>query len=84
MPQEYLTLSKENTDDCLTFWNKNRQRLPKLFNLAMEVHSVPATSASVEQIFSHGGIIMRPHRAGRLSDDNLSNLIFLKCNLKLT
>jgi len=30
-------------------------------------------------VFSHGGIIMRPHRA-RLNDTMLSNIVFLKCN----
>ena len=53
--------------------------LPKLFELAMKVQSVPATSAPVERVFSHGGIIMRPHRA-RLNDTMLSNIVFLKCN----
>ena len=45
----------------------------------MKVQSVPATSAPVERVFSHGGIIMRPHRA-RLNDPMLSNIVFLKCN----
>ncbi|KAI4801866.1 hypothetical protein KUCAC02_019734, partial [Chaenocephalus aceratus] len=35
--------------------------------------------APVERVFSHGGLIMRPHRA-RLSARTLSSLIFLKCN----
>lgn len=65
--------------DVLTFWSTNRSRLSKLFPLAMRVLSVTASSAPVERVFSHGGLIMRPHRA-RLGDTILSNLIFLKCN----
>jgi len=30
-------------------------------------------------MFSHGGVIMRPHRA-RLGDQMLSTLVYLKCN----
>jgi len=41
---------------------------------------VPATSAAVERVFSHGGLVMKPHRA-RMSDKLLSNLILLKCNM---
>ena len=52
--------------------------LNKLFPLAMRTLSVPATSAPVERVFSHSGI-MRPHRA-QLSYKLLPNLIFLKCN----
>ena len=56
---------------------------PALAKLANIVLSVPASSAPVERVFSHGGIIFRPHRR-RLNDHNLSQLIFLKCNrLKL-
>ena len=34
----------------------------------------------VERVFSHGGIILRPHRS-QMSDTLLSKLIFCKCNL---
>nr|XP_055032036.1 zinc finger BED domain-containing protein 4-like [Misgurnus anguillicaudatus] len=64
---------------CLSFWDANRGILPVLFPVAMRAFSVPASSAPVERVFSHGGIIMRPHRA-RLADKTLSNLIFCKCN----
>ena len=53
--------------------------LNKLFPLAMRTLSVPAASAPVERVFSHGDIIMCPHRA-QLSDKLLPNLIFLNCN----
>jgi len=43
------------------------------------VERSPASSAPFGRIFSHGGIIMHPHRA-QLSDRMLSDLIFLKCN----
>lgn len=47
--------------------------------LLEKLFCVPASSAPVERVFSHGGIIMRPHRA-RLGDDMLSALVYLKCN----
>jgi len=46
--------------------------------LMKKLFCVPASSAPVERVYSHGGI-MRPHRA-RLGDDMLSALVFLKCN----
>ena len=64
---------------CLKFWSLHKQKLPKLFALAKRVISIPASSAPVERVFSQGGLIMRPHRS-RLSDQLLSDLVFLKCN----
>jgi len=77
----YIALCDEEFDESnvLSFWSANRSRLSKLFSLAMRVLSVTASSAPVERVFSHRGLIMRPHRS-RLSDKMLSNLIFLKCN----
>jgi len=54
-------------------------KLPTLFEHAMKVQSIPATSAPAERVFSHDGITLRPHRA-RLNDTMLSNIVFLKCN----
>jgi hypothetical protein len=69
--------SRENA--CLNFWSLNRKKLGLIFSLAMRILSVPATSAPVERVFSHGGILMRPHRAS-MSDKTLADLVFLKCN----
>jgi len=70
---------EEEEADCLGFWKRNAKVFPRLYLVAMRVLSVPATSTPVERVFSHGGLIMRPHRA-RLSARTLSSLIFLKCN----
>jgi len=67
---------------CLQFWAMNRHTLPSLFKVAVKVMAVPASSAPVERVFSHGGVIMRPHRS-QLSDKVLTNLIFCKCNAAL-
>jgi hAT family C-terminal dimerisation region len=80
--QKYLTICNcdyDGAEDCLKFWQRQRKELPTLYKVATKVHSVPATSAPIERVFSHGGVIMRPHH-DRLLDSTLSNLIFLKCN----
>ena len=79
----YITLREEfehEQSEVLTFSSTNRSRLSKLFSLAMRVLSVSASSAPVERVFSHGGLIMRPHRS-KLGGTMLSNLVFLKCNI---
>lgn len=37
--------------------------MQRLYFVVMRVVAVPATSAPVERVFSHGGLIMRPHQA---------------------
>ncbi|XP_067939459.1 uncharacterized protein [Watersipora subatra] len=78
----YLELARSTpmaASDPLVFWDRKREILFKLYSLAQKVLSVPASSAALERIFSHGGILMRPHRAS-MSDAVLENLIFCKCN----
>ncbi|XP_056598289.1 zinc finger BED domain-containing protein 4-like [Triplophysa dalaica] len=80
-PAAQLNHYLDNCDgqNCLLFWGMNKEAMPSLFQIAMRVLAVPASSAPVERVFSHGGIIMRPHRS-QLSANVLSNLIFCKCN----
>ncbi|KAK7174096.1 hypothetical protein R3I93_001313 [Phoxinus phoxinus] len=65
--------------NALMFWALNSKTLPSLFKVSIRVLAVPASSAPVERVFSHGGIILRPHRA-QMTDRLLANLIFCKCN----
>lgn len=78
---KYLATEFDEFVNPFSFWSSHEAnpKYPELSKLARQVLIVPATSAPVERLFSHGGIITRPHRAC-LSDKNLSNIIFLKCN----
>ena len=64
----------------LDFWMKSKEDLHLLYPLATRLLAVPTSSAPIERVFSHGGLILRPHRAS-MCDQMLSNLIFLKCNM---
>ena len=50
-----------------------------LANLVKPILYVPFTSAPVERVFSHGGIIVRPHRSS-LAPQRLHKILFLKCS----
>jgi hypothetical protein len=66
------------------YWEefKHDERFKKLHKVIEKFLCVPASSAPVERIFSHGGLFMKPHRA-RLGPSVLSNLVFSKCNMHL-
>ena len=69
-------------ENVFEFWETMENQQRALYKLAMQVIFVPASSASVERIFSTGGLIMRPHRS-QLSAVNLEMLVALKCNHNL-
>ena len=83
---KYIELSRrgqlKHDNDSLLFWKKNSSEFPALASLAKRILSIPASSASVERVFSQGGIIIRPHRS-RMNSKTLSMLTFLKCNTGL-
>ena len=54
-------------------------KYPSVANLVKRTLCVPATSAPVEQVFSHGGIVVRLHRSS-LAPERLHKILFLKCN----
>ena len=50
----------------IRFWSDNAQKMQALSKLALRVLAVPASSAPVERIFSHWGIIF-----GHIDEDSL-------------
>lgn len=52
--------SANDSENPLKFWVNHSTELPKLACLARQLLVVPATSAPIERVFSHGGIIIRP------------------------
>ena len=55
------------------------KKYPSLANLVKQILCVPVTSAPPEQVFSHSGIIARPHRSS-LAPQRLHKILFLKCS----
>ena len=53
-------------------------KYPSLANLVKPTLCVSATCAPVERMFSHGGIIVRPHQSS-LAPQRLHKILFLKC-----
>ena len=51
-------------------------KYPSVFNLVKRILRIPATSAPVERVFSHGGIVVRPHRSN-LAPERLHKILFL-------
>ena len=70
-------LCEESCEENLLFEKKHLY--PSLYQLGLKYLSVPATSASIERVFSQSGFIMRPHRAS-LTAKSVCLLTFLKCN----
>jgi hypothetical protein len=78
--QDYVgTRGPSEFADPLTWWSENVQRLPVVAALAAKFASIPATSASVERLFSVCGIIDCKRR-NRTKVDRLCMLVFLKQN----
>ena len=54
-------------------------KYPSVANSVKRTLCVPATSAPAEQVFSHGGIVVRPQRSS-LAPQKLHKILILKCN----
>lgn len=77
----YLKMPFEKDETVLAFWSKNAKQLPKLFKFFCSFAAIPATSASVERMFSNCGNIVTAKR-NRLSNKAIDQLAFLHKNLK--
>ena len=78
MDLDKITLSR----DPLIFWKLHSQQFPLLSKLAEQIHSIPATSSSVEQQFSAAGLVINERRTN-LSPHQLDNILLIRSLRKL-
>ncbi|CAF1207983.1 unnamed protein product [Adineta ricciae] len=67
-------------DNPLVFWKQYGKTFPILSILARRLHSIPATTASVERSFSGGGQVVTKRRAN-LSPSQVDNILFVRSML---
>lgn len=63
----------------LEYWEKNKQKFPKLYPVSQVVLAIPATQTSVERAFSSLPIVITPRRT-RLGDNSLENILLVRTN----
>jgi hypothetical protein len=81
----YLIMDIDKTvllNDPLTFWKAQSQQFPLLSKLAKQIHSIPATSTSVERQFSAAGLVINERRTN-LSPHQLDNILLIRSVQKL-
>lgn len=78
----FITKLNNLKSGTVEFWRENKKELPYLYDLALRLLSIPASSASVERLFSVAGQINNI-RAQNMSSDLLIKRTFLKANMKL-
>ena len=64
-------------DNPLVFWKQCGRTFPILSILARRLHSIPATSASVERSFNGGGQVVNERRTN-LSPSQVDNILFVR------
>lgn len=60
-----------------SFWKENKDRMPKLYNMARKRLHLPASSASSERVFSDAGRTVECRRTN-LKPDGLDDLLFIR------
>jgi hypothetical protein len=81
----YLSMKinmEEYASDVLTFWKLNTNELPNLAKVARQVHSIAATSASVERQFSIAGLTLTDRRTC-LDPEQLDNMLCIRAVKKM-
>jgi hypothetical protein len=68
--QEYLSHVVENVKDPLKWWVDNKYVYPNLHRMALDYLSIPATSTSVERVFSQGRHLL-PFSRNSLSSSSI-------------
>lgn len=78
---KYKKLKVKSITNLLQWWEDKKTIYRNLYKIARYVHSIPASSASAERIFSAAGILCgnRPN----MSSEKMDEILFLKSNYDL-
>ena len=76
-----LSAAQKEKINVLSWWKKNKNQFPHIFQFVRSNLHIPATSVPSERIFSLAGYIVRDRRSKILSR-NVNKAIFLKKNAK--
>lgn len=68
--------------NCLDFWIRERDHFRQLYNLALDILAIPATSAPLEGYFSQASAVLDGRRY-RLSAQMLEAELFLRVNANM-
>jgi hAT family C-terminal dimerisation region len=78
----YMHVQQVSTKvDPLLWWKQHQGEFPRLARMARQYLAVPATSASVERVFSGVGLVTTDLR-GRLMDTTTIDLMWAKAVLQ--
>lgn len=66
----------DSQHDLLDWWVARRNIFPQLSEMALQVHSIPASSLQSERHFSRCGVMMNDRRS-RMNPNTLENLLIL-------
>ena len=66
--------------DALTWWEDNAKKFPNLSVMARQYLGCPASSATVERLFSQVGIAFSDRRKNATAD-TIADIIFTKLNV---
>jgi len=60
---EHECTETDSSSDSLVSWKHNESAYDKVIPYFLRSFVIPASSAPVERVFSHGGLVLRPNRA---------------------
>lgn len=78
--ESFNDMERMSTDtNPWNYWNDRKMSSPQMYALAQVIFAVPGTQAAVERNFSALNQTLTKFR-GRLSDETLERILFMRCN----
>ena len=76
-----MSIEKSSDSDSLEFWQRHKSAMPKLAKLAINVLQTPASTASIERVFSAAALsVGTKKRRSMLSHTKLEHETMLRVN----